>query len=119
MALGMYTVARLAGSSKIATGPGPDYGTIAGVCPQPALVSALQVAPLNTATVLSFESATYSVSGLLVDHDRARISVPRIAADRVGDRPRPLHRETDHPGHGSGARRSPRRCCRHRGPRPR
>ena len=56
MPLGMYTV-WLAGSSKIATG-GPPTGTIAGVCPQPALVLALQVAPLNTATVLSFESAT-------------------------------------------------------------
>ncbi|MGO9879809.1 MAG: hypothetical protein ACLPSM_10730 [Acidimicrobiales bacterium] len=55
-ALGMYTV-WLAGSSKIATG-GPPTGTIAGVCPQPALVSALQVAPLNTATVLSPGSAT-------------------------------------------------------------
>ena len=40
-----------------ATGTTPT-GTVAGVCPQSEVFSALQVAPLNTETVLSLESAT-------------------------------------------------------------
>ena len=36
-------------------------GTVAGFCSQPEVTSALQVAPLNTETVLSPVSATYTV----------------------------------------------------------
>jgi hypothetical protein len=49
--LAMYTV-WLAGSLNSASGPGPT-GTVAGFCPQPEVSTALQVAPLNTETVLS------------------------------------------------------------------
>jgi hypothetical protein len=53
---GMYTV-WLAGSAKMPSGPTPT-GTVAGVCPQPEVTSALQVAPLNTETVLAPVSVT-------------------------------------------------------------
>jgi hypothetical protein len=53
---GMYTV-WLAGSAKMPIGCGPT-GTVAGVCPQPEVSSALQVAPLNTETVLAPVSVT-------------------------------------------------------------
>ena len=60
--LAMYTV-WLAGSSNRASGAGPT-GTVAGFCPQPEVSSALQVAPLNTDSVSSPRSVTYTVSVL-------------------------------------------------------
>ena len=48
-------------SANTPSGPSPT-GTVAGVCPQPEVTCALQVAPLNTETVLSPKLVTYTVS---------------------------------------------------------
>src|SRR5690348_5039820 len=71
----------------MATGAIPT-GTVAGVCPQPDAFSALQVAPLNTETVLSLMLETYTVS---VDSSIA-IPLGRFPTVIVGHGP--LHRET-------------------------
>src|SRR5450755_2474180 len=54
--LGTYTV-WLVGSANSPSGSSPT-GTVAGVCRQPEVFSALQVAPLNTETVLSWTLVT-------------------------------------------------------------
>src|ERR1700691_2226204 len=68
---------------------GPDpTGTVAGVCPQPDLACALQIAPLNTETLLSLLLVTWTVS------------VARSTAIALGPFPTvtvghgPWHRET-------------------------
>jgi hypothetical protein len=58
--LATYTV-WLASSAKIPNGPGPTR-TWAGGWAQPEVSRALQVAPLNTATVLVPSTVTYTVS---------------------------------------------------------
>src|SRR5215467_4026477 len=60
--LAMYKV-WLAESARAVIGPAPT-GTCGGVCPQPEVTVALQVAPLTTESVLAPPLATYTVSVL-------------------------------------------------------
>ena len=84
--LATYTV-WFASSAKIPNGPGPTR-TCAGAWRHPRVTRLLQVAPLNTATVLSPEIVTYTVS---VAWSTAIVD-GRLPTFTVGHGP--LHRET-------------------------
>ena len=94
--LGLPTVATytvwLSGSAKIWTGKAPT-GTVAGICPQPAWSSALQVAPLNTATCVVVRVRYVEACRSAGRSRRARISVG-IGFPTVSVGHGPSHRET-------------------------
>jgi hypothetical protein len=75
------------GSSNTPSGPRPT-GTLAGLCPQPDASVALQVAPLNTETLLSLTLATYTVSV------RWSTAIPLGSFPTVIVGHGPLHRDT-------------------------